>query len=114
MSAHQHGFPGQANWGTEHVAGLSASVLPSAYASSSTTGIPGQVLSHASVKPVSQPPSGLGGRQLYSREQWETQKPVIYRLYNQENKPYIRVVEILRTKHNFFPTYILLFILYEL
>jgi len=28
---------------------------------------------------------GLGGRELYSKEQWEAQKPIIRQLYNLEN-----------------------------
>jgi hypothetical protein len=51
--------------------------------------------------------SGLGGRELYSKEQWEAQKPIIRQLYNLENKPFKRVIDILRTEHNFFPTYVL-------
>jgi hypothetical protein len=74
-----------------------------------TTSNPGQLLPDILVQPAYQLSPGLSGRQLYSKEQWEAQKPVIYRLYNQENKPYSRVVEILRTKHNLFPTYVLLF-----
>jgi hypothetical protein len=31
---------------------------------------------------VLQPPPGLGGRELYSKEQWEAQKTVIKQLYN--------------------------------
>jgi len=53
-----------------------------------------------------QPHPGLGGRGLYSKEQWNAQKSVIQQLYNVENKPYKRVVNILRTKYNFFPTYV--------
>ncbi len=113
MSTHQHEFSGQVNWGMEDVVGFSASALPSACDSLPTTGIPGQILSHASAKPVSQSSFGLGGREMYSKEQWEIQKPVIYRLYNQENKSFKRVVEILGTEHNFFPTYVILFLLFE-
>jgi hypothetical protein len=56
-----------------------------------------------------QPRPGLGGRELYSKEQWESQKPIIRQLYNLENKPYKRVIELLRTEHNFIPTYAIQF-----
>jgi len=52
-----------------------------------------------------QPRPGLGGRELYSKEQWEAQKTVIKQLYNHEKKPFKRVIDILRTEYNFFPTY---------
>lgn len=55
---------------------------------------------------VTGPPIELTGRELYSKEQWDAKKPVIWRLYNVDNKPYKRVVEILRTEHNFYPTYV--------
>ena len=45
------------------------------------------------------------GRGQYSNEVWEAQKPVIWRLYNVENKPYKQVVETLRDEYKFFPTY---------
>ena len=48
---------------------------------------------------------GLGGRELYSKAQWEAKKSVIRQLYNLENKPFKRVIEILRTEHDFFITY---------
>jgi hypothetical protein len=53
---------------------------------------------------------GLSGRQLYSKEQWDAQKPIIWRLYNQENMPFKRVIEILRNEYNFVPTYVFSFL----
>jgi hypothetical protein len=58
---------------------------------------------------VAGPSTELTGRELYSKEQWDAQKPVIWRLYNVENKPYRQVVEILRTEQNFYPTYVYLY-----
>jgi len=48
---------------------------------------------------------GPGGRELHSKEQWEAIKPFIRLLYVIGNKPYKRVVEILRTYHDFILTY---------
>ena len=45
-------------------------------------------------------------RGVYSKEQWDAQKSNIWRLYNVENKPYKRVLEILRAEYNFHPTYV--------
>jgi hypothetical protein len=56
-------------------------------------------------QPVNQLQAGLGGRQLYSKEQWDTKKAIIRQLYKLENKPYNKVIELLRTEHGFFPTY---------
>jgi hypothetical protein len=109
MSTLQRGFAFEASWDTEGVSVSSASALPDAHTSHSTAGTLEQLISNPNVQVVSQSHSGLGGRHLYSKEQWEAQKPIIYRLYNQENKPYNRVVEILCTEHQFFPTYIFLF-----
>jgi hypothetical protein len=54
---------------------------------------------------VLQPHPGLGGRKIYSKEQWEAQKPIIKQLYIAENMSFKDVIDILRNEHNFFPTY---------
>jgi len=102
MPAYYHAFTDGPSW--EDIPVLSPQALPTDYTSHATRDIPEQLLSEATPYPVHNPSSGPGGRQLYSKEQWEAQKPAIYRLYNQENKPYNRVVKILRMEHNFFPT----------
>ena len=47
---------------------------------------------------------GLRSREQYSKEQWEAQKIFIEQLYHCEKKPFKRVIDILRTEYNFFPT----------
>jgi hypothetical protein len=68
---------------------------------------PEQISIKSRAAEASQPHPGLGGRELYSKEQWEAQRPVIRQLYKLEKKSYKRVIHILRTKHNFFPTYVI-------
>ena len=63
----------------------------------------GQIAAYPAIEPHAEPPS----RGQYSKEQWEIQKPVIWHLYNVENKPYRRVVEILRTDYSFYLTYVI-------
>jgi hypothetical protein len=94
-----------------HASALPSAGLPGATACHVSMAIPGELISDQPDQPVPQSSLGLGGRQLYSKEQWDAQKQFIWRLYNQENKPFKRVMEILRTEHNFVPTYILLFLL---
>src|SRR5271170_7728652 len=81
------------------------SALPSTTPAPAMELLPEQLLVQPLPQPVIRSVPGRGGRQLYSKEQWEAQKPIIRRLYNDENKPYNRVVDILGTEHNFFPTY---------
>jgi hypothetical protein len=64
-----------------------------------------QIPMELQAKLAPQPNPGLGGRELYSKEQWEAHKSIIRQLYNLENKPFKLVIDILRTEHNFFPTY---------
>jgi hypothetical protein len=45
-------------------------------------------------------------RQQPSREQWETLKPLIQRLYIEEHKTLSRVAQILSDDHSFLPTYV--------
>lgn len=52
------------------------------------------------------PSTEFKGRELYSKEQWEDKKWTIWHLYNIEKNTYKRVVEILRTEHEFYPTYV--------
>lgn len=81
------------------------SALPSTTPALAMELLPEQLLTQSLPQLVARSVPGRGERQLYSKEQWEAQKPIIRRLYNDENKPYNRVVEILGTEHNFFPTY---------
>lgn len=46
-----------------------------------------------------------GAREVFTEERWKGMKPIIRQLYTIERKPYGRVIEILRTEHDFFPTY---------
>jgi Clr5 domain len=82
-----------------------ASALPLPATAQVEVSLHGQLPVKLPAQQVVQPQPGLGGRQLYSKEQWEAQKPVIRLLYNVQNKPYNRVIDILWTEHNFFPTY---------
>ena len=43
-------------------------------------------------------------RQVLSKGQWEELRPVISRLYIDENKTFKAVAEVLRESHNFVPT----------
>lgn len=52
----------------------------------------------------------LSRRGLYSKEQWDAKKPLIWSLYNVENKSYNQVVAILRDEYSFFPTYAVFFL----
>jgi len=72
-----------------------------------------QIPMELQAKLVPQPNPGLGGRELYSKEQWEAHKPIIRQLYNFENKPFKRVIDILRIEHNFFPTYVIILFLFH-
>jgi hypothetical protein len=81
------------------------SALPSTTPAPAMELLPEQLLAQSLPHPAARSVPGRGGLQLYSKEQWEAQKPIIRRLYNHENKPYNRVVDILGAEHNFFPTY---------
>jgi hypothetical protein len=48
----------------------------------------------------------ISKRQQPSREQWEILKPLIQRLYIEENKTLSRVTQILRDNHSFDPMYV--------
>jgi hypothetical protein len=84
----------------------SASALPANITGDVTGNYPEQLPTQSRAHEAFQPYHELGGRELYSKEQWEAQKPIIRQLYYLENKPFKRVVDILRTEHNFFPTYV--------
>jgi len=45
-------------------------------------------------------------RQVLSKEQWENLRPLITRLYIDENKTFKSVAAVLRELHNFVPTYV--------
>jgi hypothetical protein len=47
---------------------------------------------------------GLKGKHEMSRQQWEDMKPLIQRIYIDENKPFPYLAHILRTEHGFIPT----------
>jgi hypothetical protein len=93
----------------EHHSAANASALQAvalAYGSTAdqSTSIPRVFLPREPDELIDPSSLGLGGRKTYSKEQWDAQKPVIRRLYNEENKPFKRVIEILRMEHNFVPT----------
>jgi len=68
---------------------------------------PDQIPIQSYSQEVFQVHSGFGRRKQYSKEEWEAQKPIIEQLYIVEEKTFKRVINILRTKHNFFPTYVI-------
>lgn len=82
-----------------------ASALPFSARSVMIISGSGHLQMESIAQPIVQSQPGLGGRQLYSKEQWETRKSVIRRLYNLENRTYNEVMDILKNEHNFFPTY---------
>ncbi|PMD41145.1 TPR-like protein [Hyaloscypha variabilis F] len=49
-------------------------------------------------------PSGEPGIREMTRQQWETLKPLIQRVYIEENKPFPYLARILREEHNFEPS----------
>jgi hypothetical protein len=87
--------------------GHSASALPFNLNGGATGSYPGKHPMESRAQETFQEHSGLGGREQYSKERWEAQKPIIKQLYIVENKPFKRVINILRTEHNFFPTYVI-------
>jgi hypothetical protein len=100
-----------ANSNMEHLSVAQAAALPSAALPFSpvrqaSMSIPGGLVSDQADQLLPGSSLDLGARQMYSKEQWEAQKPVIWRLYNEENKPFKRVIEILRKEYNFVPTYV--------
>jgi len=48
--------------------------------------------------------SGEPGIREMTRQQWETLKPLIQRVYIEENKPFPYLARILREEHNFEPS----------
>jgi hypothetical protein len=48
--------------------------------------------------------SGHPGIREMTRQQWESLKPLIQRVYIEENKPFPYLVNILRDEHGFEPT----------
>jgi hypothetical protein len=81
-----------------------ASALPFAFPPNTREFFACQLPEQTSVQQLAQYSTWLGGKGIYSKEQWDIQKPVIRQLYNVENKPYKRVMEILRNEYNFSPT----------
>jgi hypothetical protein len=88
----------------------SASALPLSITAEVAGSYPEQFLMESHDQEAFQPHPG---RELYSKEQWEAQKPVIRQLYNLENKPFKLVIDILRSEHNFFPTYSITILLFH-
>ena len=61
-------------------------------------------------RPLTAPISSTSGkRHQYSSAQWEELKPLIRRLYLDENRTFTDVATTLRDTHGFFPTYALLY-----
>jgi hypothetical protein len=50
-------------------------------------------------------PTGEPGIREMTRQQWESLKPLIQRIYMEENKPFPYLERILRDEHGFEPTY---------
>lgn len=44
------------------------------------------------------------GSQAMRRQQWEALKPVVEKIYIQENKPFTYLADVLRKEHGFEPT----------
>lgn len=51
-----------------------------------------------------EPSSGEAGIREETRRQWESLKPLIQRIYIDENKPFPYLAKILREEHGFEPT----------
>ncbi len=49
--------------------------------------------------------SGVPGVREMTRQQWETLKPLIKRVYIEENKPFPYLARKMREEHGFEPTY---------
>jgi hypothetical protein len=55
--------------------------------------------------PPPEGPTRVKGKRDMSRQQWENMKPLIQRIYIDENKPFPYLAQILRTERGFEPTY---------
>jgi hypothetical protein len=100
--------------GEDGFAGQSASALPFNLIGGATRSYPEGHPMESRAQETFQEHSGLEGRGLYSKERWEAHKPTIKQLYIVENKPFKRVIDILRTEHNFFPTYVITSFVYAI
>ena len=72
----------------------SASALPVNITGDVTGNYTEQLPMQSRAQEAFQPHPELGGRELYSKEQWEAQKPIIKQLYYLENKPFKRVIDL--------------------
>jgi hypothetical protein len=85
-----------------------AAALPSTFSFEETRPLPEQLYPFSSVQPVAlvktARSSSRGCRPISSQE-WEDVKPLIQRVYLDENKPFPYLARILRTEHGFEPTY---------
>ncbi|KAH8602002.1 hypothetical protein B0O99DRAFT_127737 [Bisporella sp. PMI_857] len=89
----------------QHVAPPSPSTIP--FYPPYGQALPRQKLEPAcSAAPVDQ--SAPIPRQILSKDHWEDLRPLIQRLYIDENKTFRAITEILRESHNFVPTCALL------
>ncbi len=81
--------------------------LSSTFTSQPTRFVLGNFLETEATQLQFQPSLELPKRQIYTKEQWDARKEDIRRLYNVNNLPFKTVLDILRSKHDFFPTYVL-------
>jgi hypothetical protein len=80
-----------------------------------TTPLPEQLYPFSSVQPippVQAPRSRTRVKLSMSGREWEDVKPLIQRVYLDENKPFLYLARILRAEHGFEPTYAQLSFIY--
>lgn len=85
-----------------------AAALPSAFSFEETRPLSEQLHPFSPVQQialVNTPRSRARGKRPISTQEWEDVKPLIQRVYLDENKPFPYLARILRTEHGFEPTY---------
>lgn len=85
-----------------------SAALPSAFSLEETRPLSEQLYPFSFVQPIAlveTPRSKARGKRSISRQEWEDVKPVIQRVYLDENKPFPYLARILRTEHGLEPTY---------
>lgn len=85
-----------------------AAASPSAFSSEETRLLSEKLNPFSSAHPIAlvkTPRSRSRGKRSISEQEWEDVKPLIQRVYLDENKPFPYLAYILRTEHGFEPTY---------
>jgi len=86
---------------------VKTAALPTDPAISNHLGMEGHCREHTSLQQFdvpSQPQLSNAKRWVPTSEEWRTFKPLIKRLYIEENKPFSYVQAALQREHRFFPT----------